>query len=327
MATKIARTVLTKRHARCDSVHLFSSDAQITNAFLYHKCVTGTMIAATILMNAIVSSPPALKIATLVPAESVFHGSGSVTVTTIVETKAMSRRVFVAITPAIVTRDFSVTPHASAFLSFGSVTEMPTVMTDRTKMWKFAQDTSVVLVLFNATIIAAFRKTGGVTLRMIVKTAQMKQDVRRALVRALNLGVALVVVSAWTGFVMVTMIAEIQQTSGTVSTLLAERGSFAVAVVTVLPRSGSVMGVKIAKMLQMNKVVQLVPRVSGTAPHNTSVVRTRCVFIRCGSAMGRMTVEMKAMNHQSFVRLTAAFTISFVAKTMCASPNGSSVMV
>ena len=115
------------------------ADAQITNAFLYHKCVTGTMIAATILMNAIVSSPPALKIATLVPAESVFHGSGSVTVTTIVETKAMSRRVFVAITPAIVTRDFSVTPHASAFLSFGSVTEMPTVMTDRTKMWKFAQ--------------------------------------------------------------------------------------------------------------------------------------------------------------------------------------------
>ena len=46
----------------------------------------------------------------------------------------------------------------------------------------------MVLVLFSATIIAAFRKTGGVTLRMIVKTAQMKQDVHRALVRALNLG-------------------------------------------------------------------------------------------------------------------------------------------
>lgn len=71
-----------------------------------------------------------------------------------------------------------------------------------------------------------------------------------------------------------------------------------------------------------NKVVQL-----DTVPLKPLLVTTRCVFIKCGSAMEMTTVEMEVTKQQSFVRPTAVFTHSFVVETTCASPNGKCVTV
>ena len=72
-------------------------------------------------------------------AVAAFLASGFVTATMIVETRVTNHQRSAAITPVTLTRGFSVTRHASVFLSCGSVTETLIVMTDQTSPWMFAK--------------------------------------------------------------------------------------------------------------------------------------------------------------------------------------------
>ena len=114
-------------------------DVRTTSASSYHKYAMAKMIAVTIQMNVTARSPRAPRTGTLAPADAASHASGSATVITIVVIRAMNHRVFAAITLATLSRDSSVTRHASAFRSFGSVTGMMIVMTGQTRIWRPAK--------------------------------------------------------------------------------------------------------------------------------------------------------------------------------------------
>jgi len=80
--------------------------------------------------------------AIIIPVRSVvaaFLASGFVTATMIVETRATNHQRSAAITPVKLTHGFSVTGHASVFLSYGSVTGNRIVTTDQTSPWMFAK--------------------------------------------------------------------------------------------------------------------------------------------------------------------------------------------
>ena len=137
--TRIAPTVLTKRYAHHDSALLFSSGAQTRDACFYHKCAMERTTVLTTQMNFTASPLHVLEINTRVQTVAVYHASGCVTEVTIAEMKAMSHLVYVTIKPVTLSRVFSVTRHASAFLSVGPATEMVIVMIGQTRILRFAK--------------------------------------------------------------------------------------------------------------------------------------------------------------------------------------------
>ena len=137
--TRIAPTVLTKRYAHHDSALLFSSGAQTRDACFYHKCAMERTTVLTTRMNFTASPLHVLEINTRVQTVAVYHASGCVTEVTIAEMKAMSHLVYVTVKPVTLSRVFSVTRHASAFLSVGPATEMVIVMIGQTRILRFAK--------------------------------------------------------------------------------------------------------------------------------------------------------------------------------------------
>lgn len=103
------------------------------------------MIVVTTQMNCTASPSHAPRIVTPALTDAVFPATGSVTVTTIAEMRAMNPRAFVVITPATLSRYSSVTRHASAFPDFGSVTGMTIVMMDRTRLLRLAKVRKIAL--------------------------------------------------------------------------------------------------------------------------------------------------------------------------------------
>lgn len=90
-------------------------------------------------MNFTASPLHVLEINTRVQTVAVYHASGCVTEVTIAEMKAMSHLVYVTVKPVTLSRVFSVTRHASAFLSVGPATEIVIVMIGQTRILRFAK--------------------------------------------------------------------------------------------------------------------------------------------------------------------------------------------
>ena len=137
--TRIAPTVLTKRHARHDSALLFSSGAQTRDACFYHKCAMERTTVVTTRMNFTASRLHVLETNTLVQTVAVYHASGCVTEVTTAEMKVMNHLLYVTIKPVTLSRVFSVTRHVSAFLSVGPATEMVIVMIGQMRILRFAK--------------------------------------------------------------------------------------------------------------------------------------------------------------------------------------------
>lgn len=110
------------------------------------------MIVVTTQMNCTANPSHAPRIVTPALTDAVFPATGSVTVTTIAEMRAMNPRAFVVITPATLSRYSSVTRHESAFPDFGSVTGMTIVMMDRTRLLRLAK----VILCLNIFVCRAF---------------------------------------------------------------------------------------------------------------------------------------------------------------------------